>query len=253
LSLQLGFAVIPLIHFTSDKKTMGQFAIKTWVKIAAWVIAAIIVSLNVKLVIQEITGWLDNAGEYAWIVWMTVIPVSMMVFGLLLYITFKPVIDKRRGDRAVVPHGTARVLENITQPVYKRIAICIDFTKIDSLAIRSALAQGGKDAHYCLIHVVESAGAMVYEHEIADMESSEDAAALNDYRQQISEKGFEVVARVGYGSPKTKIPEMVKAFDADLLVMGAHGHQFWKDLIFGTTLNTVRHRVNIPLLIVREK
>jgi manganese transport protein len=253
LSLQLGFAVIPLIHFTSDKKTMGEFVISNWVKIAAWLIALIIVSLNVKLVVQEITGWLEDAGEYAWIVWVTAIPVCMLTFGLLLYITFKPVIDKRRGDRAPVPHGTAKVLEHINQPIYTRIAICIDFSRIDSLAIRSALAQGGKNAQYCLIHVVESAGAMIYENEIADLESSEDAAALNDYRLQMAEKGFSVEARVGYGSPKARIPELVNGFDADLLVMGAHGHQFLKDLIFGTTLDTVRHKINIPLLIVRER
>jgi manganese transport protein len=253
LSLQLGFAVIPLIHFTSDKKTMGEFAIKPWIRIAAWLIAFIIVSLNVKLVINEITSWLDNAGEYAWLVWLTTVPVCAMVFGLLLYITFKPVIDKRRGERAIVPHGTAKVLDNINEPVYNRIAICIDFSTIDSLAIRSALAQGGKNASYCLIHVVESAGAMIYESEIADLESSEDSEALSDYRNQIAEKGFNVVARVGYGSPKSRIPEMVKAFDADLLVMGAHGHQFWKDLVFGTTLDSVRHKVKVPLLIVREK
>ncbi len=252
LSLQLGFAIIPLIHFTSDKKTMGEFVIGNWVKVVAWLIALIIVSLNVKLVVQEITGWLENAGEYEWIVWLTAIPVCVVTFGLLLYITIKPVIDKRRGERAPVPHGTARVLEHIHEPVYSRIAICIDFSKIDSLAIRSALAQGGKDAQYCLIHVVESAGAMIYENEIDDLESSEDAAALNDYRQQMIEKGFNVDARVGYGNPKSRIPEMVRGFDADLLVMGAHGHQFLKDLVFGTTLDTVRHRVNIPLLIVRE-
>ena len=252
LSLQLGFAIIPLIHFTSDKKTMGEFVISNWIRITAWIIALIIVSLNVKLVIQEITGWLENAGDYAWIVWVTAIPVCIVVFGLLLYITLKPVIDKRRGERAPVPHGTAKVLENINQPVYNRIAICIDFSKIDSLAIRSALAQGGKDAHYCLIHVVESAGALIYEHEIADLESSEDSAGLNDYCRQIQEKGFHVIARVGYGVPKNRIPEMVKAFNSDLLVMGAHGHQFWKDLVFGTTLDAVRHRVNIPLLIVQE-
>ncbi|MDZ7647933.1 MAG: hypothetical protein U5K54_12565 [Cytophagales bacterium] len=39
LSLQLGFAVIPLIHFTSDKSKMGIFANKLWVQILAWVIA----------------------------------------------------------------------------------------------------------------------------------------------------------------------------------------------------------------------
>jgi manganese transport protein len=253
LSLQLGFAIIPLIHFTSDKKTMGEFVISNWTKIAAWLIALIIVSLNVKLVIQEITGWLENAGEYGWIVWMTAVPVCTLTFGLLLYITFKPVIDKRKGDRAAVPHGTAKVLQHINQPVYTRIAICIDFSKIDSLAIRSALAQGGKHAQYCLIHVVESAGAMIYESEIADMESSEDAAALNDYRLQMMEKGFNVEAHVGYGNPKGRIPEMVRRFDADLLVMGAHGHQFWKDLIFGTTLDAVRHKIDVPLLIVRER
>ncbi len=253
LSLQLGFAIIPLIHFTSDKDTMGEFVIKPWMKIAAWVIALIIVSLNVKLVINEITGWLELAGDNAWMVWMTAIPVCGVVFALLMYITFKPVIDKRSGDSAKVPHGTAKVLDNINEPVYRRIAICIDFSKIDSLAIRSALAQGGKNASYCLIHVVESAGAMMYENEIADLESGEDAMALNDYRQQITEKGFDAIARVGYGSPKVRIPEMVSAFDADLLVMGAHGHQFWKDLIFGTTLDSVRHKVNVPLLIVRER
>jgi manganese transport protein len=46
---------------------------------------------------------------------------------------------------------------------------------------------------------------------------------------------------------------MVKDFDADLLIMGAHGHNFIKDLIFGTTVDGVRHRVNIPVFIVRRK
>jgi manganese transport protein len=45
---------------------------------------------------------------------------------------------------------------------------------------------------------------------------------------------------------------MVSEFGADLLVMGAHGHRFLKDLVFGTTLNTVRHRIKIPILIVRN-
>src|SRR5687767_11065033 len=75
LSLQLGFAVIPLIHFTSDKKTMGVFANKMWVKVMAWLIAIVIVSLNVKLVFQEITDWLAGAGENEWIIWITVVPV----------------------------------------------------------------------------------------------------------------------------------------------------------------------------------
>jgi manganese transport protein len=49
LSLQLPFAIVPLIIFTNDKRKMGQFANKTWIKVLAWIVAAIIITLNVKL------------------------------------------------------------------------------------------------------------------------------------------------------------------------------------------------------------
>jgi manganese transport protein len=58
--------------------------------------------------------------------------------------------------------------------------------------------------------------------------------------------------KVGFGNPKRIIPELVNNFQADLLVMGAHGHNWVKDLIFGTTVDTVRHRVSIPVFIVRD-
>jgi len=44
----------------------------------------------------------------------------------------------------------------------------------------------------------------------------------------------------------------VRELRPDLIVMGAHGHKGLKDIIFGTTINALRHKVNIPLLIVRE-
>lgn len=254
LSLQLGFAIIPLIHFTSDKSTMGVFAIKPWVKIAAWVIAAIIVTLNVKLVFQEITGWLTDSGDNAWIIWITVVPVCAAAAILLLYITFKPLLDRRSIERdARIPHGTAVTLDISSRPVYTRIAITLDFSTIDTLTIQSALAQGGKQAQYILLHVVETAGAMIYGSDIADHESRKDTVSLENYKKQLAEQGYDVVIKIGYGNPQRRIPKMVTEFKADLLVMGAHGHKFFKDLIFGTTVDTVRHRVSIPVLIVREK
>ncbi|MCA6378842.1 MAG: Nramp family divalent metal transporter [Cytophagales bacterium] len=252
LSLQLGFAVIPLIHFTSDKQKMGVFAIKPWVKIAAWTIAFIIVSLNVKLVVQEITGWLANAGENAWLIWLIVIPFCMATGVLLFYITFKPLLDRRRQEKnARPPHGSAILLQSLEKPTYRKIAITIDFSSVDSICIQSAMAQGGKSASYLLLHVVETAGAIWYGSEIADRESSVDTASLQNYLDQLKEQGYEVEMQIGYGNPKQIIPELVTKFDADLLVMGAHGHKWAKDLIFGTTVDTVRHRVAIPVLIVR--
>ena len=49
LSLQLSFAVIPLILFTGDRKKMGEFVNPAWLKILAWTVAAVIVGLNLKL------------------------------------------------------------------------------------------------------------------------------------------------------------------------------------------------------------
>lgn len=252
LSLQLGFAIIPLIHFTSDKRKMGVFANKTWVNIAAWVIAIIIVSLNVKLVYQEILGWLSTA-ENPWLIRLTVFPFCAAVLGLLLYITFKPLIENREIARgAKLPHGSAVKLDLKPTTSYERIAISIDFSSVDALAIRNALAQGGPTAKYCLIHVVETAGAMVYGPDIADHESHEDEKALAVYVEQLQAEQYQVEMKIGFGNPKRKIPKLAQEFGADLLVMGAHGHTWIKDLIFGTTVDGVRHRVKIPVLIVRE-
>ena len=49
LSMQLGFAVWPLLRFTDERAKMGEFANKLWLKILGWTTAAIIIVLNVKL------------------------------------------------------------------------------------------------------------------------------------------------------------------------------------------------------------
>jgi manganese transport protein len=56
LSLQLPFAVFPLVMFTSDRAKMGPFANPGWVKVLAWAVAVIIAALNVWLLYQTIVG-----------------------------------------------------------------------------------------------------------------------------------------------------------------------------------------------------
>lgn len=58
LSLQLSFAVIPLIMFTSDRHLMGEFVNPLWLKALAWLVAIVIVGLNVWLLLQTFLGWL---------------------------------------------------------------------------------------------------------------------------------------------------------------------------------------------------
>src|SRR6187402_2247363 len=97
LSLQLGFAIIPLIHFVSDKSKMNGFHIGKVTQVAAWLIAIIIVSLNAKLVYNEITSWLDNS-SHPLILWFTVVPLAFAFLALLLYIIAKPFIARAKSN-----------------------------------------------------------------------------------------------------------------------------------------------------------
>jgi manganese transport protein len=60
LSLQLSFAVVPLVLFTGDKKKMGEFANRTWLTITAWLVTGIIVALNAYLLWDKLSGWVKG-------------------------------------------------------------------------------------------------------------------------------------------------------------------------------------------------
>ena len=57
LSLQLSFAVFPLVQFTSDRAKMGEFANAKWLKLLAWCVAFVIAGLNLWLLVQTFRGW----------------------------------------------------------------------------------------------------------------------------------------------------------------------------------------------------
>ena len=249
LSLQLGFAVIPLIHFNSDKKLMKDFAIKTWVKVLAWASAFAIVALNVKLVIEEISGWAKDANT--WWIYVFVFPALIFIVFLLLYVFFHPMIEKKNRERQMVPHGNALDIGKIEKISYSKIGIAVDFSKNDRNTIRHALIQGGKDAHYFLIHVVETAAARYHGNDVMDHETQSDRENLEKYRTNLEDLGYDSTAFIGFGSTAKSIAEISNKNNIELLVMGAHGHKGLKDLIFGTTVDSVRHKVDIPVLIIR--
>ncbi len=250
LSLQLGFAIVPLIHLVSDKKKMKEFVIPLYVKILAWICAVIIVTLNANLVFQQIMEWMETSSN-PFIIWITVIPVAIAAAILLLYIIFKPLLGKEKLLSVKLPHASAHHLEGLKIKPYKRIAIAIDFSTMDAGTISNAISQGGKQAGYLLIHIVESAGAIMMGSDITDFETSSDRTNLELYLHDLKSKGYTCELKIGYGNPKKAIPEIVNEYNADLLVMGAHGHHGLKDMIFGTTVDAVRHRVKIPVLIIR--
>lgn len=250
LSLQLGFAVIPLIHLTSDKRLMGEFAIKLWVKICAWIVAAIIVFLNAKLVTDTIAEWIRDS-ENPYIYYYTVVPLVAGAILLLLFIIIVPIIQKSKYSKTKGPHGMLEDLKITSEKKYYRIAITVDFSSCDSKAISNAIIQGGNSAEYVLIHIVETAGAQMLGNEIDDLETISDKLNLEKYKKELESKGFSIQTKLGFGNPKKSIPAIINNCNCDLLVMGAHGHRAFKDILFGTTLDAVRHNVKVPILIVK--
>lgn len=250
LSLQLGFAVIPLIHFTSNKKMMKEFTIKPWVKTLAWLSASIIVYLNIHLVIDEISGWITSAGDNKIILYVTVIPLAIATLFLLIYIFVHPFLTSKRRKLEQLPHGQAIDFTSIEAIQYKHVGIAIDFSGNDQMIIRSALNQGGKSAIYTIIHVVESAVARYYGKNTMDYETHLDSDSLEKYQTKLKELGYNATIKIGFGNAANEITKVISSNDIDLLVMGAHGHKGFKDLIFGTTVDLVRHRIKIPLLVV---
>lgn len=248
LSLQLGFAVIPLIHFVSDRKNMGIFTISIPTKIAAWLAAAIIVGLNVKMVIGQIQDWLTMSDS----IWLRVlvVPFSLFCLFMFLYITFAPLLRKMQEKKIHLPHGSFTAMDIQSKEAAKRIAVTLDFGSMDHLAIQSAIAQGGKDTTYILLHVTESAGALWLGTDTRDFESRRDKETLEQYQSFLKLNGYTCEIKLGYGNPRRAIPELVKEKNADMLVMGAHGHLALMDFILGSTVDAVRHRLNIPILVV---
>ncbi len=249
LSLQLGFAVIPLIHLTSDKTEMREFAIKPWVKILAWTSALIIVSLNVKLVTEELDHWLKDAE--AWYIYYLVLPLAILISLLLLYISIQPLFKRSILRKANVPHGGALMIDRITQSPCTLIGITVDFSTNDRNTIRHGLIQGGKDATYFLIHVVETAAAHYHGQSALDHETQSDIDNLQKYCDNLEKLGYKAHPLVGYGDATKAITRIAKDNELQMLVMGAHGHTGVNDLIFGTTVDKVRHNVKIPVLIVK--
>jgi len=252
LSLQLGFAIIPLIHFVSDKSKMKGFHIGKKTQLASWIVATIIVALNAKLVFDEIKGWLEIS-ENPMVLWFTVVPLAFSFLILLLYIVFKPFITKSR--IAIHNHSPESLKLHFSKGesyIKKNIAVSVDFSFADEVALNSAFELGGNDANYTLIHVVETVGALVYGENTDDHETLADEKLLKKYQSMLSEKGIKVNIQLGFGKPNKVIPEIVNGGNFDILVMGTHGHTGLKDLIFGTTVDKLRHEISIPLLIVKN-
>ncbi|MCL5966466.1 MAG: Nramp family divalent metal transporter [Deltaproteobacteria bacterium] len=252
LSLQLSFAVVPLIHMVSDRKQMGAFAVTGWVRALAWLCAGIIALLNVKLVVDEVGGWISVGGTVGTVARALVLPAAVAVGLLLLFVLLEPWISRRRVRRPPASvHGEEEPREIEPARPFRKIAAALDFGPADDEVLtRAASLAAAARCPLLLIHCVESAGASALGGEAEDTESRKDLERLRQYAVSLGKYDVEVEVELGFGHPVRAIPEIVDRHGAELLVAGAHGHRGFADWLHGSTIDELRHRLKIAVLVV---
>ena len=257
LSLQLPFAIIPLIHAVADKQRMGEFRISPWIQSIAWLVAAVIVGLNVKLVVDQIGGWLQAAGNNAWILRITVLPLTVAVATLLLYVTFHPWLRDRislfRLVRSAGVHQEAaqNPAALVAPEPYERVAVALDFSGHEEKLLAESLRFVEKgQTQLTLLHVVESPVARSLGTEGEDLETFNDTDHLENLAAMMKKIGISTDWRLGAGEPSTELANMINALNAEMVILGSHGHSGVSDLIHGTVISNLRHRVKASVMIV---
>ncbi len=245
LSLQLPFAIIPLIHFTSDRKKMGNFLNSLWVKLLAWLVAIVIVALNFKLIYDAVLEWTNGNV-------LVLIPVILIVLSTLVYVTFLPLFRTSNTWKIDVSTSSKNVGANIKTKKYKSIGVALEHGEEDATIISEALTLGKMhDAKLVLIHIVDTPGVLVYGSNEESLHTREDYAYMDGIAREIEEHDILVETTIRFGNPSEEIIKCVEEEGFDLLVLGSHGHQTFGDLIFGQTVDSVRHSIKIPVMVVR--
>ncbi len=256
LSLQLPFAVIPLIHFVADRRRMRNFAVGPVIQALAWLVAAVIVGLNLKLVIDEISGWLQAAGDEAWILQITVLPLVALLLALLAYVAIRPWVDRLAAFPRPAPasgiHGRMEAADIAVRPAprYRRIAVALDFGEGEERLVNEALRFADREStDIVLMHVVESPVARAMGANAADFETEADRRRLEDLCRRLREAGYRASCRLGLGDPITELARLVEEEGVEAIVLGAHGHRGLTDLVYGNTASALRHRIDATVII----
>jgi len=275
LSLQLSFAVVPLVKFTSSRFRMGRFASPMWVVVVAWVVAVIIMGLNGKLVAEKLVQWVDLAGPakwsgglgawigsasaLQWLVATAAVPATLALGALLVWMIFRPERPVEVREAKATADEVVTAAGRVERPI-RRVGVALEVDRGDSDMLAEAVATAAaNNAELVLLHVVEGVGGQYHGSVTDDAEVRSDQQYLTDIadRLRTGSDGMPAVATVrtalGFGDPTRELIRLAEQEQLDLLVLGGHGHRGIMDLWRGETINGVRHRLKVPVLAVRGR
>ncbi|MBS1245174.1 MAG: iron/manganese transporter [Deltaproteobacteria bacterium] len=134
--------------------------------------------------------------------------------------------------------------------LFRKIAAALDFGEADAEVLARAVSVAA--ANRCpllLVHCVESAGAAAMGGEITDTESEKDLERLRRYTLVLGKHDVQAEAELGFGDPVRVLPEIIRRHGVELLIVGSHGHKGISDWLYGSTIDELRHRLNISVLV----
>jgi manganese transport protein len=248
LSFQLPFAIFPLIHFTSDKRGMGEFALRGLWKALAWVCGIVVVGLNAVYLALSVGDWGEAAGKLGWNPLLVYIGVGAVAAGLAVFLTWITLYPMLR--RRPVPATAVRV--PVLAPVrYRRIGVAVEFVPADDVVLAQATALARiHSAELVAVHVVEGPLAALHGASSDDRESRDDRVRITALVDHLQSENLRADGALGYGNPPEELVRIVKDRNIDLLVVGSHGHRFLADLALGRTVAPILHDLTIPVLVV---
>jgi manganese transport protein len=265
LSLQLPFAVVPLVKFTSSRRKMGSFVTPRMLAMIAWLVAAIIIALNAKLVYDQIGEWSQAAGEMRGLVLGIAVPIALALGALLMWMIFRSEGDRPQivGAGAITGAGATRA-DSVADEAHgisrniQRIGVALEAADSDAAMLSEAItAARTHRAELILMHIVEGVGGQYHGAQADDDERRHDEQYMHDLVQRLvrdlTPDAVQVRAVLGYGDVRREIIRIAQQEKLDLLILGGHGHRGLGDLIRGTTIDGVRHNLKIPVLAVRAR
>lgn len=135
---------------------------------------------------------------------------------------------------------------------YKTILVPVESTKYDEIILSHVVPMAQcSGAKLILFHVADGWAARYFREQADSPETRADRHYLDRLAASVRGKGLEVEAVLGFGDPGEEIVKLAHARKCDLIAMTTHGHRFISDLLYGSAVHKVRHRVDIPVLLVR--
>jgi nucleotide-binding universal stress UspA family protein len=138
--------------------------------------------------------------------------------------------------------------------MYEHILVTLDATAADRTILEHIVPLATMcHSKVTLLHVADGWAARTHGADAVSKEVSEDRAYLAKVKDELQSKGVSAEAELAFGEPAREIIKWVRKRGCSLIAMSTHGHRFLADFFLGTAADTVRHEVEVPVLLIKAK